>query len=517
MLQDHYSAQHDYGVLATEKIVLENKLLALSESQPDLQARCSDLETSLEQQQEQCERLQVSLDRSKRLRNYDNSERESLMTQMKQAKSEALEVKARFVELEEAIKAKEAVRKDPELTSLENTRDQASQDQAIEASAYQSRIVELERLLEDKDAHCKDLESRELENTRHQQAEITRLQGDISWTNREQATLHEQLQAKDAELQRITAQHHQERESQRTDIEALQDALDVHENTMVIDVVPENNDMDVDQAPDHICDHSRCVHQANLRDGRIETLEADLMGRDVKIRRLQSEANEHGVKMEGLLGQLTDQKAAVAKLQQSVETSGRSSDTNEVSELRQEVSSLKAKLEARDQKITSLIADGQKASRRANANVKETKALLAAKEKELGEEKAGRQRAVEAERAIARERFQSTNPLQAEVVGLKKALAEMTANRDQCRAANATYREQSYQARMAAADGDGAQREIERQRDGLVKTVGELHTKMAGMAVVERMDGMEDGSGASKKRQNDGDEDDRPAKILRDD
>lgn len=38
------------------------------------------------------------------------------------------------------------------------------------------------------------------------------------------------------------------------------------------------------------------------------------------------------------------------------------------------------------------------------------------------EEKVGRQKAEEATRAIARKRFQSSSPLQAEVVELKKAL-----------------------------------------------------------------------------------------------
>lgn len=71
-------------------------------------------------------------------------------------------MKARFAELGAATKVKQAVHKDPELTRLEKTRDQASGEQQVEAlAAYQSRIGELE-------------------NTRHQLAEIARLQSNIA-------------------------------------------------------------------------------------------------------------------------------------------------------------------------------------------------------------------------------------------------------------------------------------------------------------------------------------------------
>ncbi|MCJ1271301.1 cingulin-like 1 [Lobaria immixta] len=464
MREKQYSTQHEYGLLATANLVLENKLAFLG-SQPDLHSKCSDLESSLELYQEQYRHLEESLERSKRLRRDEDCERKALRKQVDQAKSEIIEVKAMYAELEEATKAKQAIHRDPELTSLENTRDQASQNHQVEViKAYQDRIAELERLLEAKDTDCNNFMSRELENTGHQLSEIAHLPSDIAWTNAERANLRQQLHAKDVELGRITAQHLQERESLRANAQVLQDATDARENAMVVDLVPENNAMDIDIVPDHVCDHSRCLDQANLRGGQIENLEASLMDRDLKIDRLRSEAEEQGMKIEGLLAQLADQKAAIKILQESVETNGRN--------------------------------------------------WSQAKEKALEVEKAGRQTALEAERAIARERLQSNNPLKAEVVGLKKALAEMTAKRDLCQAANESYLTQSFEAQKAVEAGEEAQREVEKQRDALVKANGQLQVKMAGMVEIERMNRMEDESGVLSKRRNDKEEDARAAEIL---
>lgn len=219
---------------------------------------------------------------------------------------------------------------------------------------------------------------------------------------------------------------------------------------MVVDVVPENNAMDIDIVPDHICDHSRCLDQTNLCGGHIQNLEASLMDRDLKIDRFRSEAEEQRMKIEGLLAQLADQKAAIKIMQESVETNGRN--------------------------------------------------WSQAKEKALEVEEAGRQKALEAEKAIARERFQSNNPLKAEVVRLKNALAEMTAKRDLCQAANESYRTQSFEAQKAVEAGEGTQREVEKQRDVLVKAHGQLQVKTAGMVEVERMKRVNDESGASSKR-----------------
>lgn len=71
--------------------------------------------------------------------------------------------------------------------------------------------------------------------------------------------------------------------------------------------------MDIGIVPDQVCDHSRCLDQANLCGGQIENLEASLMDRDLKIDRLRSEAEGQMMKIEGLLAQLADQKTVIAR------------------------------------------------------------------------------------------------------------------------------------------------------------------------------------------------------------
>lgn len=58
--------------------------------------------------------------------------------------------------------------------------------------------------------------------------------------------------------------------------------------------------------------------------------------------------------------------------------------------------------------------------------------------------------------AIDRQRFEKDNPLQEKVWDLKKALEEMTANRDKCRAANETFSTQSFEARRAVEAAETA-------------------------------------------------------------
>lgn len=91
--------------------------------------------------------------------------------------------KSQIAELEKKIDVQETVQKGhPELTSLENTRDQASQDQDLlpAATAYQSRVEELEGLLIAHAVAHKHLLSTELDNSRHQLAKIKRLGGAIA-------------------------------------------------------------------------------------------------------------------------------------------------------------------------------------------------------------------------------------------------------------------------------------------------------------------------------------------------
>lgn len=242
------------------------------------------------------------------------------------------------------IKAKEAFEQDhPGLISLKNAGDQASQDQLVEVStANQAKLEELEKLVKDKVAAYQILESKELENTRNQLAEIKRLESIIASANAERTTLQQQnltnsngqqsywrslLQEKDVELQRTNAQHLQERESQRMKIQAQQDDLNVQENAV-----------DVETTPVHVCDHSRCIDDANLRQGQIRSLEGLMIAGDLRFSQLQTEANEQGLKMKVLEAQLEDQKAVIEKLQVSVVwTNDRDA---EISELRQEGSML---------------------------------------------------------------------------------------------------------------------------------------------------------------------------------
>lgn len=74
---------------------------------------------------------------------------------------------------------------------------------------------------------------------------------------------------------------------------------------------------------------------------------------------------------------------------------------------------------------------------------------------------------------------------------------------------------QSIKAGKTAGEGEVALKEVERHRDELVKTVGQLYGQMSRMEEVDLMEGVEGGSGNSRKRQSDGDENPRPAKMPR--
>lgn len=320
------------------------------------------------------------------------------------------------------------------------------------------------------------------------------------------------------------------------------------------------------------------------------------MGRDIEDGRHQTKTMVEALKMEGFRGQLEDQKAVIQKLQLAVETRNRDwaqlrrslqlgeehdlasverllcqwqsnsasqdhkcdhsacerrilADSNRISELTDSVSSLQTQLADKDLKIGSLTGDNQFLSRKANQAVKATKDLLQKKEKELEAEKAGRQKAIESEREIAKMRFQSNNPLRNEVLGLRKALAEMTTSRDKCRDANETYRKQSAEARNKADQWEVEKWGAEKERDQVVKLLEELQGKKASVVektapvvekaalvveeaapvVEEAASAVEETAGvqeedrmeteqapsASRKRQNDGEGDPRPAKILR--
>ncbi|MCJ1464846.1 myosin, heavy chain 13, skeletal muscle [Pseudocyphellaria aurata] len=602
-LADRDAYRRDYAGIATDNVILINKLNQL-ELQPD---RKNELESTLVNLEDQCRDLEHRLDRSRRLRHHVEVEHKEevrraedkirkLETSLKSQASTAHGYKEKIAELEEALSsepgrskdeieefratlesqaitialykakiaelekeaanAEEAFKKSVELTRLDTTRDQANQTEMPEEST--SRLCELERLL---DATKKDLETRDSDNRRHQLEETSRAQAALVAMDQERKTFRDQqagtqlLRERNAELERASERLVREGEAMRSTIKKLQDDLEAH-----------NNAMDVDVVSDHKCDHSQCHKDANLSFEEITNLTTNLMGRDIKVNQLQVEATRQRLKIEGLLGQLDDQKSTVEKLQNFVDTSNRNwsqltaslqlgeghdfaslerllcqwqassagqghtcdhsacdrqqlANSKEISDLRRKESLLNAKVDEKDRQVASATTDGKKAFGRVNKALKETRDLLLATEKALADEKAARQNAVEAERRFARTRLELNNPLREDIVRLQKALTEMTANRDQCRSANQTYRTQTVEARNAVQETEKAQQAVERQRDGLAKTIGQLDAKMARMVEVDRegeMEGIEGSSGASKKRQNEGEGDAREAKILRD-
>ena len=132
-LADRNVILHEYSLLTTEKTVLENKLARL-QSQPDLQAKCCDLKSSLERSRAQCLDLEISLERSKRLRRDEDSERNELSQQAKRARSELREVKASLRLKFDWLKAEF----DENLARTKKQRDQAQ-------AALPARLAQLRR------------------------------------------------------------------------------------------------------------------------------------------------------------------------------------------------------------------------------------------------------------------------------------------------------------------------------------------------------------------------------------
>ncbi|MCJ1426742.1 hypothetical protein MMC29_004645 [Sticta canariensis] len=152
-LKDRNTYRNDYAAKATENIKLENKLAELQLQSADH----ADIQLRLHQSEEECRDLERSLERLRRIRHDEESELIALSSNDKRSRREIKQLKvslgskteamggykARIAELEEEVKEAN-IQKRAELTRLENTRDQASQNAAIEASAAKTRIAELE-------------------------------------------------------------------------------------------------------------------------------------------------------------------------------------------------------------------------------------------------------------------------------------------------------------------------------------------------------------------------------------
>lgn len=156
---------------------------------------------------------------------------------------------SQIAELEETIKAKEASQKEPELTSLENTRDQVSEGLQVEATAANlARIEDSERLTRiSNQENWRTHDANSLRSRGRTQSGQLFVNG--TFLNRDISKVRVKIcyKQRGSNLS-INAQHIEERKSQYIKVKVLQDALDVQDNTVDIDIVP-----------DHRCDHSKCV------------------------------------------------------------------------------------------------------------------------------------------------------------------------------------------------------------------------------------------------------------------
>lgn len=81
--EDRNSYRGDCGILATQKIMLENQL---AQSQRDFKAKCLEVEIQSDLEAN-CLELESSLIRSERLRRDEDSERKALSSEARQADS----------------------------------------------------------------------------------------------------------------------------------------------------------------------------------------------------------------------------------------------------------------------------------------------------------------------------------------------------------------------------------------------------------------------------------------------
>lgn len=128
--KDRNSIWHDYGVLATQNTILENRFAQL-QLKPDLQPKCYELELELELSETRCFGLEESLARSKMLRQEEDSERKALTTQAQRAKLELRWVKNKLRLDIQCMK----LDFDEDLAAVKKQRDRAMA--AMPMSAYQ--------------------------------------------------------------------------------------------------------------------------------------------------------------------------------------------------------------------------------------------------------------------------------------------------------------------------------------------------------------------------------------------
>lgn len=448
----------------------------------------------------------------------------------------------------------------PELTRLENERDQANQEVAEKVS----RIEELEKLASQQEAELTALRT----TSSHQQGETRQTLNLLQAKEADLAAKEADLAAKEAELQESNG----ELAAKNADIDNLRTALANRDNAMDTHADdPESNQsleepreaMDLDIAPVH--DHSICAHQIADRDQQIAQMDLVVFEKNATIAKLQQEAQAQDLKINGLGQQLQDSNASVAVTARQVdllrESMGLGTDASfdaVMSQLSQwKAGSVQnattaaahqcdhpvctsqalassheiAELRKAKEELAQKVAFHPTAIQRLNGGIKELDDRLKAKEVELAAEKVGRAKAVDQERIVARQRFELNNPLVEEVRRLKKACQNMQAERDASRQANDVYRKQSIQAHGEVREKEkelveqetqlGQQlRQTENQRESLLSSNTTLMGQVAQMQQQQAQPASLPGrSGGVRRQRGDGDEalaeDQRPTKLQR--
>lgn len=407
-LADRNATRHDYGLLSTEKTVLENKLARL-QSQPDLQAKCWDLESSLERSQAQCLDLEQSLERSKRLRRDEDSERKALSKQAKRARSELIEVKTSLRLEMECLKADHY----ENLAMMKKERDQAK-------AALPARLVQLQK-----------------ENK----------------VRNDEMTLLKEI-----------------RKAQKTKFEAQLAKQSLQIKRLEHDLKGERRDFE---------DLEKMYEELAASQQREEAHGAE--PETVMDGELQNEIRELRISLNSKAEAINSYQSQIAELEEEIKAK----------EAFQKDTGLTSLQNTRDQASPDLQVEASAANK---PRILEPERLLNAED--TGQDDL---------ESIEWKRLSEQRQQLAETI---TRLEEMIDNRDQRRAATKTYRTQHVEAQKAVNAGEGG------EQGELVKTVGELDGKTAGMAEVET-EGAESGSCASRKRQHDGELDGRPAKIVR--
>lgn len=418
--EDRKSIQSDHDLLVTQNRMLENKL---AQSKTDLNAKCLDLETRLEQSK------MLSL-----------ADRKARSKDVRRAKEELEDAKEDFEYTKTELKLQIQCLKVAHRVDLTRVKEQ--RNEAIAALLERSSNQLKKELKAQKD-------------------ETTQLRAALE---DQKTTFGAQLAQKSLEVQELKLHQSSKQGSNKAHEELSNPAVSLAEVRPSCSLVARQ--------------HGHQVEVKAQLDNQLAVIEklqqsVETSNRDwAQLRGSLQLGEEHDLAtVERLLRQWQANPASQShECDHSACEEKFLNDSNTILELRNTVSSLNSMLDAQESDMSSSTAESQEAARKAVLAVKGKEDPLQQKEKALEEEKAEREKAVEEKRRIAKEGFLYSNTLQAEVEGLKKglkkALEDMTA-------------------------GKAAQQEVERQRDELVRNVGELEGRMSRMVEVDMMEGVE--------------------------